>query len=291
MTVGNAGEDGPTADGELPDAVARVLAEAEAPETGLYGPESVSWRVNRERSVQLGSISAMVTQWAHPALAQSGVDYYPDTGPPFYVSMALYDFLSTVTFGTVEEVKEAVHHLREVHDQVNGTYDHHLDNYEAGDRYTANAPDDLLFVHSVMIDHVLRAYEAFVGDLTDSERERYYQESQYLGRLLGVPAGRYPTSLDGMYDYYERVIDEELAVGQYAKQLQSTMFEAAGPTRLLQRFLTAGLLPRAVRTNFGFRWSSTHGWLFDRFAAGVRTALPVLPARVRYVDEYQERRS
>lgn len=290
MTTTDAGEVGGTVDDDLPDAIAEVLAEVEAPETGLYGPDSVSWQVNRERTIQLGSISAMMLQWAHPALAQSGVDFYPDTGPPFSVSLSVYDFLATVTFGTVDDVVEAARDLRGVHDRVTGTYDADLGDNDAGDRYTANAPDDLLFVHATMIDHALRAYATYVGELTDDERERYYRESRYLGRLLGVPASRYPDSLEAFYDYYERAMDEELEVGRYAMQLQATMFEAAGPTRPFHRFLAAGLLPEPIRGAYGLPWSSTRQWLFDRFAAGVRAALPVLPDRVRYVDEYRRAR-
>lgn len=284
--------DGPLAatDRDLPASVTAVLDEVESEGPGLYGPESVAWRVNRERALGLGSISAMLLQWAHPALAQSGVDYYPDTGPPFEVSMSVYDFLATITFGSVDEAVEEALHLREVHDRVTGTYDRDLGSYAAGDPYAASEPDDLRFVHAAMIDHALRAYELFVGDLTTAEREQYYQESQRLGRLIGIPASSYPDTLDGLYDEYERVIETELVVGRYAMQLQETMFEAAGPTRPLQRLLAVGLLPEPVRDAYGYAWSSRRQRVLDGVARLVRSALPHLPDRVRYVEAYRDAR-
>lgn len=277
-------------DRDLPASVTAVLAEVEADASGLYGPDSVSWRLNRERALRLGCVSAMLVQWAHPALAQSGVDYYPDTGPPFAVSMAVYDFLETITFGTVDEAVREALDLRDVHDRATGAYDRDLGRYAAGERYDANEPADLRFVHATMIDHALRAYELFVGDLSEAERERYYQESQRLGRLVGVPASSYPDTLDGFYDEYERVIDAELEVGRYARQLQRTMFEAAGPTRSVQRLLAVGLLPEPVRTAYGYPWSGTRQRVLDGLAALVRSSLPHLPDRLRYVEAYRDAR-
>jgi uncharacterized protein (DUF2236 family) len=46
-----------------------VRAAAAGPREGVYGPASVTWRVNREAAIFLGAGRALLLQLAHPWVA------------------------------------------------------------------------------------------------------------------------------------------------------------------------------------------------------------------------------
>ena len=58
----------------LEDMSKRVLD----PEVGLYGPESISWRINRHTSIMMGAGCANLLQLAHPWVAQA-IDQHSQT--------------------------------------------------------------------------------------------------------------------------------------------------------------------------------------------------------------------
>ena len=90
------------------------------PRRSLYGPESVTWRVNREAVLLLGGGRALLMQVAHPLVA-AGVAAHShfEQEPLTRLWRTLHLSLTTV-FGDAVSALRAVQAIERVHDRVHG---------------------------------------------------------------------------------------------------------------------------------------------------------------------------
>src|SRR5438093_7563572 len=140
----------------------------------MFGPGSLTWRVNGEAVLLLGGGRALILQVAHPRVA-AGVaafsDYRRDPWGRLYRTL---DLTLKIAFGDPGTSRAASDRLRRAHQRVAGADDR-------GQPYRALDPDLLLWVHATLIDTSLTMYERYVGALTARERELYYEEMKTLG--------------------------------------------------------------------------------------------------------------
>src|SRR5438128_8311522 len=107
---------------------------------GLYRPDSVSWRVNRESALLLAGGRALLMQLAHPAVA-AGVDEHSDfRRRPLARLLRTLDLYLQLSFGDRGEALAAAQAINHVHHGVHG----------AG--YTAVEPSLLFWVQATLID-------------------------------------------------------------------------------------------------------------------------------------------
>src|ERR1700737_1950923 len=87
---------------------------------GLFGPESVSWQVNRETSVLFGGARALLMQAAHPpGLGGARPAPFFQHNPRKRLERTLH-ITYTMTFGTKEEALEAARRVNRVHQDIHG---------------------------------------------------------------------------------------------------------------------------------------------------------------------------
>ncbi|MEU2630727.1 oxygenase MpaB family protein, partial [Kitasatospora sp. NPDC007106] len=88
------------------------------PAEGLFGPESVTWRVHADPAMLLGGLRALLLQALHP-LAMAGVSQHSAfREDPWGRLDRTAAFIGAVTYGTGEEAREAVDRVRRVHRHV-----------------------------------------------------------------------------------------------------------------------------------------------------------------------------
>jgi uncharacterized protein (DUF2236 family) len=155
-------------------------AEGEAPDPGLFGPDSVTWRVHAELSMFVGGLRALLVQTLHPR-AMAGVaqhsSYRDDPLGRLYRTSV---FIAATTYGTRDEAERAVANVRRIHTRVRGvTAD--------GVPYSASDPELLSWVHDVEVDSFLAAYRRYGGHLDDADADRYVAEMAVVARMVGVP--------------------------------------------------------------------------------------------------------
>ena len=88
---------------------------------GLFGPDSVTWRVHGDSSMFVGGLRALLLQLLHP-LAMAGVAEHSDyrRHPDRRLARTAV-FVATTTYGTTEEAEAAFAMVRRVHETVVGT--------------------------------------------------------------------------------------------------------------------------------------------------------------------------
>ncbi|MEO7020764.1 MAG: oxygenase MpaB family protein [Ktedonobacteraceae bacterium] len=254
---------------------------------GYYGPESVTWKINREWVVLLGGARAVLMQIAHPLVAL-GVSQHSDyMTDPFGRAERTFMRGEELTFGTTPLARQAARTINNQHKHVHGHLPMNAGHFTQGTPYDARDPELLLWVHATLVDTLLLGYQTFVGPLTQAEEERYYQESKEVAHLLGLLPEQMPEGINDLKHYvYTMVHSDHLAPTLQARELaMQTLFPpisgAFRPLMHANLFITTALLPQPVREIYGFDWNKRQQRAFDLSARSLRFTFPHLPAQLR----------
>ncbi|NNC40852.1 MAG: DUF2236 domain-containing protein, partial [Acidimicrobiia bacterium] len=171
---------------------------------GLFGPESMMWRVNGDPSALIGGIRSLLFQSLHP-LAMAGVDEHSNyRDDPWGRLNRTGRFVAATTFGSTDAAHQAMQVVRSVHRSVEG-----ID--AQGRPYAASDPHLLRWVHVAQVDSFLEAFRRHGScRLTHEEEDRYVLESAVVSR--GIGATHLPETVDRLRS----------CVDDYRNELEST---------------------------------------------------------------------
>ena len=265
----------------------RTARSAVDPAESLFGPASVTWRVNREAVILLGGGRALLLQVAHPLVAAGVAAHSRFRQRPLERLWRTLDLMLTLVFADAARAIGAVREIEHVHARVRGVLDAGVGPFARGTPYDASEPRLLFWVYATLVDTALVAYERFVGPLTAGERAAYYEESKMGARLFGIPEPLIPPTLVRFEEYMDGMIHGEvLAVGATARDIAASILRPPVPLALTPAFraggfFAVGLLPPALRERFGFAWSVGQERALRAIAAAARVGLPLLPGFAR----------
>lgn len=253
----------------------------------FFAPNSMIWRVDREKVLLLGGGRALLMQLAHPKVAAGVSDHSRFREDPLGRLHRTMDVMWSILFEELPKAEASLQAVNDVHRKVRGT----IKEGEAlpkGTTYDALDPDLLLWVHATLVDSALLAYDLFVKPLSAHEKSQYYSETKKLGVLFGIPEAVVPASLEDFSNYMsERITGDTIAVGPTAHVLareilhpRPLVLKIGGP---LSSFVTAGLLPERLREAYRLRWNERREKAFQLLAKTIRQLLPLTPAVLRIV--------
>jgi uncharacterized protein (DUF2236 family) len=230
------------------------------PDPGLFGPDSLTWRLHEEQWLITAGARAFLMQAAHPKVAQGALDHSGFAEDPFGRVYRTIQGMAVLIFGTTNEANEMARNINRLHHTVRGTLPESIGRYPAGETYSAMEPLALLWVHIVFVDSMLTAYKTFVGPLSEAACEQYWQESCRYARLLGLTDATLPASYAAVQQYMREVLASgEVAIGPAAhfiaqKVLYPPMPLLRKPLWAIVRLITVGQLPADIRQAYGLRW-------------------------------------
>jgi len=253
---------------------------------GLFGPESVTWRVNREGVLLLGGGAALIMQVAHPLVGAGVAEHSNYREDPWGRLYRTLDLTTAIVFGSTGQAHEASERIRNVHKRVKGVTKEGGGKYPAGTPYSANDPKLGMWVHATLVDTSMRVYSAYVGTLSHGEELRYYEEQKRLGEMFGVPVEEQPETLADFHEYFDRMVEDDLAVTDaLVDVVDATMRPplpfVARPLVEAINLATASLLPARLRDELGLELGSNRRRLVNASRVVIRRALPVLPRLLR----------
>jgi uncharacterized protein (DUF2236 family) len=182
----------------LAQAYERAVQERPA-DQGLFGPQSLVWRIHRDRSFPLAGIRSLMVQALHP-LAMAGVaEHSTWQQNPFGRLAATGGYILTVTYGDTDAAMRAAERVRHVHTFVRGT------DPATGLPYHADDPDLLLWVHAGMVDSIVEIVTRYGRPLDAADADRYVAEMVRFAEIVGVPAGDVPSSVAALREYISSV--------------------------------------------------------------------------------------
>jgi uncharacterized protein (DUF2236 family) len=169
---------------------------------GLFGPESVTWRVVGHQASIVGGLRSLIIQSLHP-LAMAGVADFSDyRARPLRRLQRTARYVAATTFGTTEQAYEAAAAVRRVHKRVRGV------DPVTGRSYSADDPSIQVWVHAVEVHSFVAAYRVFAGPIGNEEADRYFAENVRVAELVGTPAELVPSSVAEMRSYFASVRPE-----------------------------------------------------------------------------------
>jgi uncharacterized protein (DUF2236 family) len=236
------------------------------PVDGLFGPGSMVWRVNGHHMGRFGALAALATQASHPLVAESAKVTGQLLRDPHRRLLRTSVLLERVMFSERTEALDAVRLINRNHAQIEGRLEQAVGPYAAGTPFSARDPELLKWVLATVYFYTLGSYERYVERLGPADRDRFYAEFRYLGRLLAIPAKDMPADHAGFRAYYEGMLrSEQLAASPAARDLAAN-FErlpaVLAPLRALLDWPIAGLkrlvtgtLPPRIRELNGLPWT------------------------------------
>ena len=280
---------------QLERRIAEATARADDPRVGLFGPDSMTWRISRESVVFLGAGRAALLQLAHPYVAHGIEQHSATRADPVGRFNRTFLHVYGMIFGDLESVVTASLRVRKVHDRIHGAIDEDVGRFPRGHRYTAHDEGALLWVFATLIETGVMAYELGVARLSPGEKDAYYQESKIFGSLFGISDEALPADWPAFKRYCEEMAaGDALAVGRPARE--TARFLLTPPRGVLGPFmrgyaaLTTGLLPPRIREGFGLPFGPAEEASFHRTLWAVTRGWPLLPDRARWVPDYVEAR-
>jgi len=259
------------------------------PDPGLFGPESVTWRVMHEPLLILGGGRALLMQAANPLVAQGAIDFSAYADDPFGRLMRTIRWVTMVTYGTRAEAEAASALVDRMHTHVSGTLPlpHATTVQRAGTGYTALDGELLRWVHASFVDTMLTTHDALVGRLTTADRDRFVREWDAVADLMRVPPRLLWKTHRALRTYVDRQVARGVAVpGAGSRLVSQTVLRPPLPSLWLRpgwevvAFTTVGLLPAAVRRGYGITWTPAHSAAHAALCLTLRRARPLLPHRL-----------
>ncbi len=269
------------------------------------GPESVTWKVNREVVVVAGWGRAVLLQLAHPAVA-AGVHHHSSFRGSLLSSVrrlqSTVGAMLSLTFGDTEQMITAAAGINMIHDRVRGRVpsspelqpsprlrrtSRRTSREEEGEAYSAHDPDLQRWVHATLLESIPLTYELLVGPLTVRERDRYCSEAAIMEPLLGTPAGWLPRDSAQLDTYmHEMLAGGRIVVTDTSRALARAVlyppkWYVGWPAFRAMQVLTIGSLPPSIRQAYGFGWRPRDVRAFARWTTLLRTSLRLLPPLAR----------
>jgi uncharacterized protein (DUF2236 family) len=280
---------------DLEARLAHVRAQAAGEREGVFGPRSMTWRVDREAALFLGAGRALILQLAHPWVATAIRQHSTTLADPIGRFHRTFDVMFTLVFGTLEQALAASRRLHGRHSAIAGTMPGPARPFAAGSPYLANEAAALMWVHATLAETALVAHDLVLPPLSCEERELYYAESRVMAALFGIPEAMVPANW-AAFEAYNRSMweSETLTVTPAARAIaDALLLEGARfwlrPPRWY-RALTASILPERLREGFGLRYGEHQERVAARSLRLIRRLYPRLPERLRFAGPYQEAR-
>ncbi|MBR1178653.1 DUF2236 domain-containing protein [Bradyrhizobium sp. KB893862 SZCCT0404] len=277
---------------DLEAALDQVRARAAGPVAGVFGPDTATWRIDREAVIFLGAGRALLLQLAHPWVAAAIAEHSKTFADPIGRFHRTFDIVFAMVFGSLDRALLSSRQLHRRHGMIVGTMPETVGPFAAGSRYFANDIPSLRWVHATLVETALMAHDLVLRPLGAEERERYWTESRTFGALFGLTADDLPADWAGFADYTSAMAQSEtLTVSPAAREIAAQIFGGARPWLRPPRWyraLTASLLPDRLRAGFGFELDARDRKAADNALRWIRRVYPKLSDRLRYVGPYQE---
>jgi uncharacterized protein (DUF2236 family) len=243
---------------------------------GLFGPDSVTWRVHSHPSMLVGGIRALMLQALEPRAMAAVAEHSDFRTDPWGRMRRTADYVTNTTFGDTPTARREGAIVRAIHHRING-----IDPY-TGRPYSADDPELLAWIHNVEVDSFMSAYRHYGARLTPDDADRYVSEMVRAAELVGLDAGDVPGSARELETYMREVPMDASPAARAAMPFlivppvdpPNVSFRAMWTSLALA---SVAILPARARRLYNLRWTPL---LNPGLRAGVGTFLKASAAIV-----------
>ncbi len=280
----------------LPAHIEKLRAELDAlpgePGLGFFGPDSLTWRINRESAIFLGAGRAALLQLAHPWVAASLVHHSNLMNDAIGRFHSTFRVIYTMLFGTRAQAIAASEQVYRLHTGIRGELPSTVGTRPRGEHYEANEVNALCWVFATLVESAILAYEFVLPPLTPTHREQYYAESKRTAALFGIPSDALPADWWAFTRYAADMMESPLlAVDDNARRLGRSVMSGVGTWIRPPRWygaLTACWMPLRLREGFELSFGAEEEKSVQRTARRLPWVYPRIPRLLRFVGPYHE---
>lgn len=209
-------------------------------DVGLFGPDSVTWRLHGDPLLWVGGLRALYLQALHPVALAGVASNSGFRDDPWGRLVRTASWIGVATYGTTEEVRRAAARVRGLHRKVRGTDE------VTGRNYRADDEDLLLWVHVALVDSLLDVARRGGVPVSGAEADAYVAEQVRAAELVGLDPALVPADVASL----------RATIDSYRPQLRSTP-----QAREVARFVLAPPMPVAVQLATPARpaWATVSG--------------------------------
>ncbi len=255
-------------------------------DVGLFGPDSMAWRLHADPSMLVGAMRALLVQALEPR-AMAGVVQHSDyKADPWGRLNRTVRFVLDTTYGDTRRAEGACEAVRRIHDRIHGV------DPVTGRTYSAHDPDLLLWIHAVEVHSAVFSYRSYAGRLSDADADRYVDEMVCVAELLGLPATMAPRTLGELRDYLHGVEGLQLTPGARESMrliLAPPMPFPLRPLWVLPASAAIASLPRFARRMYGLPWFEPATLSVRAAIFGLTRFLNVLPIEAPEIRDAKHR--
>ena len=221
---------------------------------GLFGPESVTWRVHGDvTTMMVGGVAALLLQMLHPAVLAGVWDHSNFREDMLGRLRRTARFIALTSYGGRDEAEAAIARVREIHHHVSGTL-------PDGTPYTADDPALLAWVHVTEASCFLQAWIRY-GEpgMSEADQDRYYAEVGAIPEALGadpIPRSRAEAASLIAKMRPTLAVDERTREVAHLLLTQRAPKLSAAPIQAITFQAAIDLLPAWARTMHGLSGST-----------------------------------
>jgi uncharacterized protein (DUF2236 family) len=196
--------------------------------------------------------------------------------------------MDAVAFGSKARADRLTAHVRAMHRQVSGELVEAAGPFPAGTPYRADDPELLLWILAALAESGMLVFRKYVRSLSRDELAALWRDYRVVGRRFGLRERDMPRDIDAFEAYMaDMYASGDLHVTRQARTLAiDIVLSPPVPLHLrplveLVNQITVGLLPPAVRRQYGFSWDPLRAAALHTGAEYVkRLIVPALPAKL-----------
>lgn len=284
----------PVSSADLEVLLAELRTSVCSTDEGVFGPGSISWKLNRESALFLAAGRAALLQLAHPWVAAAIAQHSRTLNDPIGRFHQTFRVIFAMIFGPADQAFAVARKLHRLHQGIRGILPESAGSFSSGTIYEANEVEALRWVYATLVDSALLAYELMLPPLSHLEREKYLSESLRMAALFGISSEFLPQNWDDFREYFSSTLRSgSLGVSASTRVLAQKLQSGAGlliKPPFWYEALTTQLLPPRLRDEFGLPYGTREEDAVRRALAWLRPLYRKLPGTIRFVGPYNEAR-
>jgi uncharacterized protein (DUF2236 family) len=247
---------------------------------GLFGPDTVTWRVHAEPILALAGLRSLYLQALHPRAVAGVVQNSGYKADPWGRLLRTINYVATAVYGTTAQAQAAGRRIRAVHAQLTAR------DPRTGETFRIDDPELLLWVHVTEVESFLDTARRAGVALSRDEVDAYYTEQRRVAALVGLEPATVPGTAAEVSAYYRRV-RPQLAMTRDAAETFVFLTAPPMPWRLTPvrvayvgiAATAFGLLPAWARRLYGMPGLPTTDLSASLSVRSLRLVLNALPHR------------
>ena len=169
---------------------------------GLFGPDSVTWRLHADPIMWMAGFRALLLQMLHPRALAGVLQNSNFRSDPWGRLIRTARFYGEVVYGPTPVARKAGAHVRRLHSRLSAV------DPGTGEAFRVDDPELLRWVYVTATESfcstALRGGMALSGEDVD----RYYDEQRVVAEMVGLEPDSVPATPAEIAAYYERVRPE-----------------------------------------------------------------------------------